>query len=89
MFARQSLNAWKPRSSRSARYGIAPPRWQSTQRMFGNRSGTPLNTSDAAASVVSNRKPTSGISQYSCIMSTLTGCVGWMYSTAPSSFAAS
>jgi hypothetical protein len=46
--------------------------------MRGKRSATPLNTSDEAASVVSNRKPTSGISQYSCIMSTFTGCAGWM-----------
>ena len=56
MFARQSLKLWKPRSSRSARYGIVPPRWQSAQRIFGKRSGTPLKTSDAAASVVSKQE---------------------------------
>ncbi len=41
--------------------------------MRGNRSGTPANTRCAAASVVSNRNPTSGISQYSVIASTLMG----------------
>ena len=68
---------------------MAPPRWPSTHLMLGKRSGTPLNTRCAAASVVSNRKPTSGISQYSDIGSTPTGYVGWICSTAPRSFAAS
>ena len=63
MFTRQSLNAKKPRSRRSARYGIAPPMCVNTQRIFGNRSTAPLNTSFAAASVVSNGNPMSGISQ--------------------------
>ena len=44
--------------------------------MRGKRSGMPLKTSLAAASVVSIRKPTSGISQKSVIASTPTGCVG-------------
>ena len=46
--------------------------------MRGNRSVTPANTRCAAASVVSIRKPTSGISQYSVMASTLTGWFGWM-----------
>ena len=57
--------------------------------MRGKRSGMPLKTSLAAASVVSIRKPTSGMSQKSVIASTPTGCVGWMYSTAPRSLASS
>ena len=35
MSARQSGNASQPRSSRSARYGIAPPKWLSTHLILG------------------------------------------------------
>ena len=44
--------------------------------MPGNLSATPLNTSFAAASVVSNVKPSSGVSQYSVMASTPTGKEG-------------